>query len=112
MSKPSTTTATERSVHLTSVLSQVRGVAFNQLQRVELDGDDRAQGAVDLVEAWDQCAGSLARTGSAVEDKRRQGALLQLAAVAVRILVAMKAAPQPVDQKAEQPNTDLFNEQA
>lgn len=112
MSKPGTTTATERSVHLTSVLSQVRGVAFNQLQRVELDGDDRAQGAVDLVEAWDQCAGSLARTGSAVEDQRRQGALLQLAAVAVRILVGIKAAPKPVDQKAEQPNTSLFNEQA
>lgn len=112
MSKPGTTTAIERSVHLTSVLSQVRGLAFNQLQRVKLDGDDRAGSAVDLVEAWDQCAGSLARTGSAVADQQRQGALLQLAAVAVRVLVGMRAAPKPVDRKAEQPNTSLFNEHA
>lgn len=112
MSKPGTTTAIERNVHLTSVLSQVRGLAFNQLQREKVVPDDRAGSAVDLVAAWDQCAGSLARTGSVIQDQQRQGALVHLAATAIRILVAMKTAPKPVDQKAEQPNTSLFNEQA
>ena len=112
MSQHSTSTATERSVHLTAVLSQVRGLAFNQLQRMEIDGDDRAQAAVDLLGAWEQCEGSLARTGSTVEDQRRQGALLQLAAVAVRILVGIKSAPKPADQQQQPTNTSLFNDQA
>lgn len=112
MSSSSNPTSIERSVILTRVMSQVRGVAFNQLQREEVVPDDRAGSAVDLVDAWDQCAGSLARTGSVIQDQQRQGALIHLAATAIRILVAIQLTPKAVDQKPEEPNTDLFNEQA
>lgn len=112
MSSSSNPTSIERSVILTRVMSQVRGVAFNQLQREEVVPDDRAGSAVDLVAAWDQCAGSLARSGSVIQDQQRQGALVHLAATAIRILVAVQLTPKAADQKPEQPNTDLFNEQA
>lgn len=112
MSTSSNPSSIERSVILTRVMSQVRGVAFNHLQREEVVPDDRGGSAVDLVAAWEQCAGSLARTGSVIQDQQRQGALVHLAATAIRILVAVQLTPKPVDQKAEQPNTSLFNEQA
>lgn len=112
MSSSSNPTSIERSVILTRVMSQVRGVAFNQLQREDVMPGDRAGSAVDLVAAWDQCAGSLARTGSVIQDQQRQGALIHLAATAIRILVAIQLTPKAVDQKHEEPNTDLFNEQA
>lgn len=112
MSSSSNPTSIERSVILTRVMSQVRGMAFNQLQREVVVPDDRAGSAVDLVAAWDQCAGSLARTGSVIQDQQRQGALVHLAATAIRVLVAMQLTPKAVDQKPEDPNTSLFNEQA
>lgn len=112
MSNTSNPSSIERSVILTRVMSQVRAMAFNQLQREVVMPVDRAGSAVDLVAAWDQCAGSLARSGSVIQDQQRQGALVHLAATAIRILVAIQLTPKAVDQKPEVPNTDLFNDQA